>query len=204
VSWTWSKADRPDQINTVRNWEVGNGNAHNQQADEVPSKICYDKHRKVLKWGYMVGPKDRLQVQWFKLLLSEQACKQGGERVEETKQVLRTLKKSCVDVVADYIRCLWKHAEEIELSLNKVAVDNMTFRVVLTLPANWDYSAVALTEKAASQAGIKLSRTRGPTIFRMVAEPEAAVLAAWKESGMRWRPDLYVPIPPPRSRKLVC
>lgn len=193
MSWTWSKASSPDQIEQVHKWDVDMGTARAQEADKVPSKICYDHGGNVLKWGYMVTPKDRLQAQWFKLLLSEAAMEQGGARVEETKSLLRRLNKSPVDVVADYLRCLWLHAiDVIELALTKIAVDNMTFRVVLTLPANWDHSAQELTKKAAIQAGITASRSRGPTSFRTVSEPEAAALAAWKEAGMRWRPDLKV------------
>lgn len=191
VSWTWSKAASPDQIEQVHRWEVDAGSARNQESDKVPSKICYDDRGKVLKWGYMVNPQDENQAQWFKLLLSDDAVNQGGAKVLETKRILRRLKKTAVDVTADFLRCLWKHAiEVIELALTKIAVDNMTFRVVLTLPANWDHSAQELTKKAAIQAGILEPRYRGETIFRMVTEPEAAALAAWREAGMRWRPDL--------------
>jgi len=141
----------------------------------------------------MVSPKDTYQAQWFKLLLSEDACQQGGEWLKETNRILQELNKKPVDVVADYLRCLWKHAiKVIELSLTKIAVDHMTFRVVLTLPANWDHKARELTRKAAVQAGITRNRSQGATVFRMVPEPEAAALAAFRESGMRWRPDLQV------------
>lgn len=141
----------------------------------------------------MVTPQDEYQAQWFKLLLSAQAREQGGERVGQTIQMLKELRKAPVDVVADYLRCLWNHAvEDIELSLSKIAVDNMTFKVVLTVPANWDHMAQSLTKKAAQLAGIEKPRFRGETEFRMVSEPEAAALAAWKEAGMRWRPDLNV------------
>ncbi|PVH75767.1 actin-like ATPase domain-containing protein [Cadophora sp. DSE1049] len=193
VSWTWSKAASPDQIEQVHKWDVDSGSARNQESDKVPSRICYDDRGKVLKWGYMVSPQDENQAQWFKLLLSEDAIDQGGAKVLETKRVLRKLKKTAVDVTADFLRCLWKHAiEVIELALTKIAVDNMTFRVVLTLPANWKHSAQELTKKAAIQAGILERRLRGETTFRMVTEPEAAALAAWREAGMRWRPDLQL------------
>jgi len=191
AAWTWSKANSQDQIEQVYKWEVDIGSARNQETDKVPSRICYDDRGEVLKWGYMVTPKEKLQAQWFKLLLSEDACRQGGERVDATKSLLQKLRKKPVDVVADYLRCLWRHTiEVIELELTKVAVDNMTFRVVLTLPANWNLKAVDLTKQAAVQAGITAPRSRGPTTFKTVSEPEAAALAAWRESGMRWRPDL--------------
>lgn len=191
VAWTWSKAERPDQINTVHDWEVGAGSARCKQADKVPSKISYDSRGRIWKWGYMVSPQDEYQAEWFKLLLSANALDQGGERVEKTSRVLKLLKKSVVDVVADYLSCLWAHAvKDIELALSKTTVDNMTFKVVLTVPANWDHMAQSLTKKAAQQAGIEAVRPRGPTTLRMVSEPEAAALAAWKDAGLRWRPDL--------------
>ena len=169
------------------------GNGRNQQADKVPSTICYDDQGNVLKWGYMVSPQDRNQAAWFKLLLSDEARQQGCDRISATLSLLKRLGKSPVDVVADYLRCLWTHAvKNIELALVKIAVDNMTFRVVLTLPANWDHNAQELTRQAAVKAGITRPRWRGPTIFKTVSEPEAAALAAWRESGMRWRPDLKV------------
>lgn len=141
----------------------------------------------------MVSPRDSYSAQWFKLLLSKEAREQGGEWLTQTEQLLLKLNKEPVEVVADYLRCLWKHAiEVIELSLTKIAVDNMTFRVVLTMPAKWDRNARELTRKAAELAGITQNRSQGPTMFRMVPEPEAAALAAFRDSGMRWRPDLHV------------
>ncbi|KAF4634498.1 hypothetical protein G7Y89_g3596 [Cudoniella acicularis] len=192
VSWSYSKWSNPDQIEQIHRWAVDMGStARNQEADKVPSKISYDKWGEIQNWGYKVGPRDEYQASWFKLLLSDEARKKGGEKVEYTKELLIKLKKSPVDVVADYLRCLWRHAVDvIELSLTKIAVENMTFRVVLTLPAKWDHGAEELTRKAAIQAGITAPRRRGPTNFRMVTEPEAAALAAWRESGMEWRPDL--------------
>ncbi|KAH8672887.1 hypothetical protein BGZ60DRAFT_405791 [Tricladium varicosporioides] len=193
VSWTWSKAPNPDQIEVVHKWEVGNGDARNQGADKVPSKICYNDNGTVAKWGYTVMPKDRNQAQWFKLLLSDAALEKECERVRQTRLLLRKLKKSPVDVAADYLRCLWTHAiEVIEFTLGKITVDNMAFRVVLTVPANWDDTAVELTRKAAVQAGITESRFRGETTLRTVSEPEAAALAAWREAGLQWRPDLQL------------
>lgn len=172
---------------------MGNGTARNDGADKVPSRISYHPNGNVKRWGYMVGTNDELQAQWFKLLLSDAAMEQGGDRVKGTKRMLQSLRKTPVDVVADYLRCLWKHAvEAIELALTKEAVDQMTFRVVVTIPANWDNHAEDLTKKAAIQAGITAPRLRGETTFKMVTEPEAAALAAWRESGMRWNPDLKV------------
>lgn len=191
VSWTWSKATNINNIEPVHRWDVDEGSARNQESDKVPTKICYDSNGQVLKWGYRVTPRDQNQVEWFKLLLSKEA--KDGPKVKKTRAVLERLGKTAVDVVADYLRCLWKHAiEVIELALSKVAVDNMTFRVVLTLPANWDHRAQRLTVQAAVQAGITIPRSQGPTFFKTVSEPEAAALAAWHESGMRWRPDLQL------------
>ena len=135
-------------------------------------------------------------LQWFKLLLSEDACEQGGRKVVEAKDLMMKLGKTPVEVVADFLEKLWEHALElIELRLTKMSLDNRALRVVLTVPANWDRKACSLTRDAAVKAGITASRYAGKTTLRLVTEPEAAALAAWTESGLQWRPDIVVCCP---------
>lgn len=143
----------------------------------------------------MVTAKDRNQAAWFKLLLSDEAGEESGKRVTAIRALLIRLRKSPVDVVADYLRCLWSHSiKAIECALGKIVIDNMTFKVVLALPASWGHNAQELTRQAATKAGITAPRSIGPTVFMMVSEPEAATLAALGESRMRWRPDFKVMI----------
>jgi len=189
VSWTWSgNLNNTDQISS---WDtIG----RDRDSDKVPSRIIYDARGKVFGWGFTPKPDGPyFQVQWFKLLLSDEARQQGGEKVKEAQSQLAILKKQPVDVVADYLRHLWLHAiEVIELRLTKIAFDNMDLRVVLTIPANWDLTAQRRTKEAAIKAGITLRRVAGIPTLKLVTEPEAAAIAAWKEAGLQWRPDLKV------------
>jgi len=189
VSWTWSgNLNNTDQISS---WDtIG----RDRDSDKVPSRIIYDARGEVVGWGFTPKPDGNYyQVQWFKLLLSDEACQQGGEKVKEAQTQLLTLKKQPVDVVADYLRQLWLHAIEIiELRLTKIAFDNMDLRIVLTVPANWDLTAQRRTKQAAVQAGITARRIPGVPTFKLVTEPEAAALAAWKEAGLQWHPNIKV------------
>ena len=78
----------------------------------------YDERGEVSDWGFVspASPADRTtQVEWFKLLLSDEARQKGGEKVAQAQATLKRLKKDAVDVVADYQRQLWLQAvEQIE------------------------------------------------------------------------------------------
>jgi hypothetical protein len=188
VSWTWSgNLSNTDQISS---WK---GSGRERDSDKVPSKIIYDLRGKVVGWGFACASEGTFQVQWFKLLLSDEAREKGGGKVAEAQAVLQRLKKEPVDVVADYLEQLWRHAvEQIELKLTRIAFDNMDLRIVLTVPANWDHNAQERTKKAAIKAGITARRSLGTPALKLVTEPEAAALSAWKEAGLKLRPDFQV------------
>lgn len=188
MSWTWSgNLSNTDQISS---WQ---GSGRERNSDKVPSRIIYDSHGRVVGWGFACASEKTIQVQWFKLLLSDEAREGGGAKVAEAQAVLRRLKKEPVDVVADYLEQLWLHAvEQIELKLTRIAFENMDLRIVLTVPANWDHKAQERTKKAAIKAGITARRSHGTPTLKLVTEPEAAALAAWKEAGLKWRPDFKV------------
>ena len=192
VSWTWSgNLNYTDQVS---HWDAS-GRDHD--SDKVPSRIAYDANGNVKTWGYMTNSSNKYHAQWFKLLLSEEAGQKGGPKVKEVKELLKTLNKKPVDIVADYLKKLWRHSlKEIELKLTKQALDNMQLRVVITVPAQWDHAGEELTRQAAIQAGITTPRFAGRTTLKLVSEPEAAALAAWKEAGLQLRPDLSVTIFP--------
>jgi molecular chaperone DnaK (HSP70) len=159
----------------------------------VPSRIQYDIEGNVTSWGFDLDPDNSLQLQWFKLLLSDEAQNEDGDKVKEARRRLGFLNKTPVDVVADYLRCLWAHTLTVlETKLTQVALKNMLFKVVITLPAAWDHSAENRTREAAIKAGLQAPRACGPTTLELIVEPEAAALAAFDDSGLQWRPDLKV------------
>jgi hypothetical protein len=198
VAWAWSH--KPKDIDIISSWEADSN--HNSDSDKVPSCIEYDRDCNVTGWGFDGDPgENRFQLRWFKLLLSADAQRDAGERVQEAKRILCYLKKQPVDVVADYLRCLWMHTLTIleEKRLSRTILDSLVFRVVITVPAAWDHYAEDLMREAATRAGIRAPRAIGRTTVQLIAEPEAAALAAFGDAGLQWQPDLEV-LPPPHGR----
>jgi len=66
----------------------------------------------------------------------------------------------------------------IQSRIGKLLWENMTLKIVLTVPAIWDHKAQELTRKAAEMAGLL---ARNDTTLELVGEPEAAALAVFDE-----------------------
>jgi len=150
---------------------------------KVPSIVTYDSVGLVSSWGYKIDTKRRHQLSWFKLGLSDRATERVKielhERHERLQKLLDIHKKTSIDVVADYLRCLWAHAAEtIKRKIGKVCWTNMKLKIVLTVPAIWDHKAQELTKRAAEMAGML---ERNGTTLELVAEPEAAALSVFNE-----------------------
>lgn len=149
---------------------------------KVPSVITYDSRGLVSSWGYKLDKRNH-QLSWFKLGLSDLATerleKEQPERFARLQTLLKMHQKTPIDVVADYLHCLWAHAtEEIKKKLGKDLWNNLKLRVVLTVPAIWDHKAQELTKKAAEMAGIL---ERADTSLELIGEPEAAALSVFNE-----------------------
>lgn len=99
--------------------------------------------------------------------------------IREAKSMLKALNKSAEDVVADYLRLLWKHAlNDMKMStLGEAGLDGQPFRVIITFPAIWPLYAQSRMKQAAQNAGILDSRHAGETKLHLCPEPEAAALA---------------------------
>ncbi|KAH0537660.1 hypothetical protein FGG08_005573 [Glutinoglossum americanum] len=194
----WALSHNPRDIGVISSWETLS--SCNSESEKVPSCIEYDGHGRVTGWGFDRATKGCFQLQWFKLLLSADAQRDAGEKVQEAQRILDGLNKLVVDAVADYLKCLWAHTFAIlEKRLNRAMLDTLLFRVVLTVPAAWDHRAQDLMREAAERAGIRAPRAPGPTTLQLVAEPEAAALATFSDAGLQWRPDLK-----PEDTFVVC
>jgi molecular chaperone DnaK (HSP70) len=204
VAWSWSGNPNPNMIDQISTWE-NTTNENNRDSDKVPSRIIYDRQGKVVGWGFTSKPdKTCIQLKWFKLLLSDEARKNGREKLKEVEVQLAALKKTPVRVVADYLKRLWDHAVKmIKRKITSSAFDNMELRIVVTVPANWDLAAQRRTKEAVELAGITASRFRGVPSLKLVTEPESAALDAWTEGGLRWQPNLKVRRPPMLHKTLL-
>jgi molecular chaperone DnaK (HSP70) len=148
-------------------------------------------------WGYEI-PADADPVRWFKLLLLKDEDLDDDLRQSEFlmrgRKMLKENNKTAVDLIADYLRALWKHVlETINKSRGESVVEALSFNVVITVPAIWKGYARQGMMEAAKQAGIFDFRTAGSTTLTFAPEPEAAALSTLCEPGRRAKKgDVYV------------
>jgi molecular chaperone DnaK (HSP70) len=110
------------------------------------------------------------------------------------RKMLRENGKTAVDLIADYLRLLWKHVlETIHKSRGESVVDALSFHVVITVPAIWKGYARQGMQEAARKSGILDPRPAGPTTLTFAPEPEAAALSTLCEKGrVTTKGDVYV------------
>ena len=144
--------------------------------------IAYNQQRKVTWWGFEQFNAEGEKFEKFKLLLSKKAINDPASLpLQDTLQRMSTLRKKPVDVVADYLRCVWNHTLK-NLRLRLSFLEDLRFKVVLTVPAIWDHAAQELTREAAQKAGIEKIRKAGSTKLDIISEPEAAALTFFSDS----------------------
>jgi molecular chaperone DnaK (HSP70) len=119
----------------------------------------------------------------------------SNDSVVTAKRLLEESNKAVVDCIADYLRALWCHTiKTIQQARGNSLVSNLTFHVVITIPAIWKDYARESMRNAVDKAVILQERPSvGKTILTFVPEPEAAGLASL---GLRRRKlksgDVYV------------
>jgi len=195
VSWAWS--GRPDNIHQVANWPdaISPGNT---ERVKTPTVIHYPnaadgslEDGAEITWGYAV-PQGGNAIRWFKLLLLEK--RDIGMHLTETTmahltEMRRTIDasgKSVVDIIAEYLRLLWRHTmERVEGQHGAGTVSRLAFTVVITVPAIWQGYVREKMRTAVKRAGILdprptpsgASTPPPPTKLKFITEPEAAALA---------------------------
>lgn len=182
----------PNDIVIVSSWETEDI-PRSSDLHKVPSVLTYNSSREVTSWGYRID-EFRNVLSWFKLCLSEKAiqklAKDQPERHERLQALLRIFNKEPVDVVADYLHCVWEHVkEDIQEKATDWLWENAKLKIVLTVPAIWDHKAQEMTRQAARKAGIL---ERESTTLELIGEPEAAALEVFTEMRMQRRGDLKV------------
>jgi hypothetical protein len=181
VAWCWS--GQPADISIITQWPSPLGG--NADRAKVPTEICYFNNKTPRAWGYDV-PLDVRPIRWFKLLIVEESLLgpdlQFADELVKARTTVRELGLDPVKVVADYLRFLWLHAlQQLIRQRGESAIDGCPFKVWITVPAIWDHKARDKMMLAAEMAGILEERFAGATEVELVAEPEAAALAALKD-----------------------
>lgn len=183
---------QPDDISVITSWDT----EYNQCSDsgKVPTLLEFNFVDDIEQWGYGIPPGKEV-LQWFKLLLlKEEDVPLEVSQTKQYKQLVRCQKKigaSPVDLVACFLRFLWKHAlEQIDAQLGSTLSNVCRFHIVFTVPAIWPHYVQDNMMKAASLAGLFEDRDAGVTSHVFMSEPEAAALAALLK--MKNRPDIKV------------
>ncbi|TLS24218.1 hypothetical protein PpBr36_08383 [Pyricularia pennisetigena] len=171
-----------NSINIIYSWP-GTG----REEGKAPSELFYKNGEALC--GFEV-PSDAKPIKWFKLLLLKDedvpSALRSSSILAQSRKFLKMHDKTAVDVIADYLRVLWKHTmDTIVRSRSELVVNALQFSVVLTVPAIWKGYARQAMEEAAKKAGILDKRAAGPTTLTFVPEPEAAALATLTETARK-------------------
>lgn len=129
-------------------------------------------------------------IRWFKLLLLKNEDLndelRSSEFIHRGRKMLKENNKTATELIADYLRELWKYTiEQINKSRGESVVDALTFHVAITIPAIWKGYARQGMEAAAKQSGILESRAAGDTTLSFAPEPEATALSTLSEAGRK-------------------
>jgi hypothetical protein len=182
AAWATVEDFESDQINLITSWP-GTG----REEGKVPTELFYEDNQ--IMWGYEIPP-DADPVRWFKLLLLKEedleADMRSNEFILRGRKMLKENGKTANDLIADYLRAIWRHVlETINKSRGESVVDALAFHVVITVPAIWKGYARQGMEEAAKKAGILSRRAAGTTALTFAPEPEAAALSTLCEPGRK-------------------
>ncbi|GAA6044092.1 hypothetical protein JCM8097_000207 [Rhodosporidiobolus ruineniae] len=155
---------------------------------KVPTCILYsqpnpNEEAKVVAWGIEAKnatvTRGLIKCEWFKLLLSPEFLRSG---VPDPWLPPLPAGKNVVDVIADFLRCVWRYARRIITEEIGSVVDLNAADVLLTVPAAWDAAACALMRESALRAGLVQSSRGGDVRWRdrlqIITEPEAGAIHA--------------------------
>ncbi|KAM3436279.1 hypothetical protein MY4824_004430 [Beauveria thailandica] len=192
----WAISKRPADIHVITDWESEDTGCYDR--GKCPTQLQYGTIDHQTPWGYNI-PVNKDVVRWFKLLLLDEADLPSAvledPQYREAREHEERLRTSATELVACFLRSLWKHCmENITRALGSSEVVNCEIHIVMTVPAIWPHYVQARMKSAAELAGM-LQRTststssalRAPTL-EFLSEPEAAALAALAE--MYPRPDI--------------
>ncbi|GJN93743.1 hypothetical protein Rhopal_006800-T1 [Rhodotorula paludigena] len=155
---------------------------------KVPTCILYEQQdpedeAKIVSWGLEAKnatvTKGLIKCEWFKLLLSPESLRSG---VPDPWLPPLPVGKNVVDVIADFLRCIWRYAKRMITEEIGSVVDLNAADVLLTVPAAWDAAACSLMRESAIRAGLVQSSRGGDVNWRdrlnIITEPEAGAIHA--------------------------
>ncbi|GAA5990623.1 hypothetical protein JCM11641_007059 [Rhodosporidiobolus odoratus] len=153
----------------------------NEEGEVV--KVVRMGEAKVVAWGIEAKNatvrKGLIKCEWFKLLLSPESLRSG---VPDPWLPPLPVGKNVVDVIADFLRCVWRYARRMITEECGSVVDLNAADVLLTVPAAWDAAACSLMRESALRGGLVQSSRGGDVDWRdrlqIITEPEAGAIHA--------------------------
>ncbi|CZT11384.1 related to hsp70 protein [Rhynchosporium agropyri] len=163
IAYAFANVPKPEVI-SIMDWPGLEGFAQ----PKVPTIICYNNDdNSDFTWGAQKHKND--VVQGVKLLLDPHQTRPLYLPESTAKADLKRLGKPAVEVAADYMGAIFKHAmKKIETSIPSEYLQVCQKQFVLTVPAVWSDKAKDTTLKAAKRAGIHP--------VALIKEPEAAAM----------------------------
>ncbi|KAF5381924.1 hypothetical protein D9757_007563 [Collybiopsis confluens] len=142
---------------------------------KIPTCLLYDEHGQILAWGLEakhIALPNAYRCEWFKLFLEPRALRDSSTIDPRLPKLPPG--KNAVDLIIDFLGCLWEYAKE------QITREIDSADVWLTVPAAWDAKGCDLMREAAIQAGLVQSSRAGDTQWRdrlrIITEPEAAAV----------------------------
>ncbi len=139
VAYLFTGVEKPEPI-AITEWPGAKG----ANRPKVPTLIRYQKsQRSPFQWGYELAHSNVAdKIEGIKLLLDPDHPKPLYVPQSNTKAELKRLGKPPIDVAADYISALYKHAlSKIEASWPEDYLQMLQKEFVLSVPAVWSDKA---------------------------------------------------------------
>ena len=167
----------PDRVMVLDEWP-----SEKQRTEEkCPSKIAYASGNGLTrnKWGYEVVSGMEAYA-WWKLLLDKHTKPTDFDspllaKAVEAKMLELPPGKTAVKVMQDFLVPLREYFfKKLRDSMLETALEQIPFRIVVTVPATWGYSSREATRQAVRKAGF--AKGEHDEIM-VIDEPEAATLS---------------------------
>lgn len=161
--------DREKIIHTITEWP--NHDSTELHAEKVPSKISY-KDGRPLNWGYTVEPQEEY------ISVTKWLVKSRSEVARSCATELARVGKTADEIVTDYIELIWQHGiKNIEQHVGS-RWRSVYMMLILTIPTIHSGAIIFGLQGAAYNAGL-------PAAVRVVREPEAATIAAFRHKSVK-------------------
>ncbi|KAF8331926.1 actin-like ATPase domain-containing protein [Cantharellus anzutake] len=142
---------------------------------KIPTCLLYDDAGRVTAWGLeakCANPAPgTVRCEWFKLVLEPGALR---NEILDPRLPQPPLGKTSVDLIVDFLTCLWDYARERITKETDIVVNSDTADVWLTVPATWNAKAYEIIRISAVQAD--LGGHDWKNRLHIIAEPEAAAV----------------------------